>query len=338
MKMKKIILIVSFCFLAFACKTKNEIEVTWDAKTNVDFLWQTIDTKYCFLEEKKVDWNAIHNEYLSLAEDLDPSQRDYDEQLFDLCAQMLNLLKDGHVNLYSWFDVSSYDGWYREAYPNFNLSLIFTKYVPSYRTASGLTYGYLSPEVTSQSIGYIYYSSFNNSCASLAGVLSKLSDAKVLIIDVRNNGGGDLSNAYTLAAPFFTEDKQVGYWQHKNGPEHDAFSPLESLMVKADTKVQWRRPVYVLTNRRCFSATNFFVSCMTQADKVTLVGDTTGGGGGLPMSYEMPCGWTVRFSTVKMYDVHQHSIEQGIAPAIRVDNTRSDVDDIIEKVIALTNN
>lgn len=334
--MKKTLFIAFVCFLALACKTKNEVEVTWDAKTNVDFLWRTIDTKYCFLDEKQVDWDAVHDEYMDLAAQLVPDQRDYEEQLFDLCGQMLNLLQDGHVNLYSWFDVSSYNGWYKNANTNFKSSLIFSKYVPSYRTAGGLIYGYLSPEVTNQTIGYIYYSSFNDNCAYIAGVLSKLSDAKALIIDVRNNGGGDLTNAYVLAAPFFKSDKQVGYWQHKNGPEHDAFSPLEPQTITIDPKVQWLRPVYVLTNRRCFSATNFFVSCMTQAYNATLVGDTTGGGGGMPMSYEMPCGWTVRFSTVKMYDVNKHSIEQGIAPSVRVDITHDDKDDIIEKVIALT--
>ena len=334
--MKKVFFIVNLCLLAMACTTKNEVEVTWDAKTNIDFLWQTIDTKYCFLWEKQIDWNQVHDEYLSKADQLDPSQTHYDEQLFDLCAQMLNLLKDGHVNLYSWFDVSSYDGWYKNAQPNFNSSLVFTKYVPSYRMAGGLYYGYLSNEVTSDSIGYIYYSSFSNSCANIEGVLSKLIGAKVLIIDVRNNGGGGLSNAYTLAAPFFSTDKQIGYWQHKNGPSHDAFSPMEPLMVKANEKVQWRRPVYVLTNRRCFSATNFFVNCMTQAYNATLIGDTTGGGGGMPMSYEMPCGWTVRFSTVKMYDINKQSIEQGIAPHLRIDNTTPNKDEMIEKVISLT--
>ena len=334
--MKKTLFIVGIFVLALACKTKNEVEVTWDAKTNVDFLWRTIDTKYCFLDEKQVDWDAVHEEYMDLAAQLVPDQRDYEEQLFDLCGQMLNLLQDGHVNLYSWFDVSSYNGWYKNANTNFKSSLIFSKYVPSYRTAGGLTYGYLSPQVTNQTIGYIYYSSFSDDCAYIAGVLSKLSDAKALIIDVRNNGGGDLTNAYVLAAPFFNSDKQVGYWQHKNGPEHDAFSPLEPQTITIDPEVRWLRPVYVLTNRRCFSATNFFVSCMTQAYNATLVGDTTGGGGGMPMSYEMPCGWTVRFSTVKMYDVNKRSIEQGIAPSVRVDITHDDKDDIIEKVIALT--
>lgn len=334
--MKKVVLIGSFCLLAIACTTKNEVEVTWDAQKNIDFLWQTIDTKYCFLTEKQVDWNQVHDEYMSKASLLDVSQKNYDEQLFDLCARMLNLLQDGHVNLYSWFDVSSYDGWYKNALQNFNSSLVFSKYVPSYRMAGGLYYGYLSNEVTSDSIGYIYYSSFSKSCENIAGVLSKLSDCRAIIIDVRNNGGGDLSNAYTLAAPFFDYETVVGYWQHKNGPGHDDFSRLEELKVTPNQHIKWLRPVYVLTNRRCYSATNMFVNCMTQAYNTTLIGDTTGGGGGMPMSYEIPCGWTVRFSTVKMYDINKRSIEQGIAPQIRIDNINTNQDDMIEKVISLT--
>lgn len=327
------------CLIAFSsCQSKNEVESTWSAEANIEALWQTIDTKYCFLTEKGIDWDAIHEEYITRAWLFNSQEhKDYQVDLFDLCASMLDSLKDGHVNLCSWFDVSAYSGWYDSAPTNFNSSLVFSKYVPSYRVAGGLYYGRLSHILTTDTIGYIYYSSFSNSCANIGGVLSKLSDCKAVIIDVRSNGGGDLTNAYTLAAPFFENETLVGYWQHKNGPGHDDFSDLEELKVTPNQYVHWLRPVYILTNRRCYSATNTFVNFMSYAQHATIIGDTTGGGGGMPLSYELPCGWTVRFSSVRMFNAQKESIEQGIHPDIRVDITNpSQRDDMIDKVILFT--
>ena len=336
--MKRSIYILLLFFVLCACKSRNEVDSSWGAEANIEALWQTIDTKYCFLTEKGIDWDAIHEEYITRALLFNTqTHRDYQIDLFDLCVSMLDSLKDGHVNLCSWFDVSAYSGWYDSAPTNFNSSLVFTKYVPSYRVAGGLYYGRLSHELTTNTIGYIYYSSFSNSCANITGVLSKLSDCKALIIDVRSNGGGDLTNAYALASPFFEHETLVGYWQHKNGPGHNDFSNLEEMKVTPNQHVKWLRPVYILTNRRCYSATNTFVNFMSYAEHATIIGDTTGGGGGMPLSYELPCGWTVRFSSVRMFNAQKESIEQGVQPDIRIDIANpSQRDDMIDKVILFT--
>ena len=55
----------------------------------------------------------------------------------------------------------------------------------------------------------------------------------------------------------------------------------------------------------------------------------------MPLSYEMPCGWMVRFSSVRMYDADQKDIEQGIEPDVAVEMKSQDKDDIIEKAIEI---
>ncbi len=47
-------------------------------------------------------------------------------------------------------------------------------------------------------------------------------------------------------------------------------------------RVRWQKQAVVLTNRRSFSATNDFVNRMKILPKVTIIGDKTGGGSGLP--------------------------------------------------------
>ncbi|MBO4519463.1 MAG: hypothetical protein J5704_05430, partial [Paludibacteraceae bacterium] len=132
------------------------------------------------------------------------------------------------------------------------------------------------------------------------------------------------------------ESRTIGYWQHKTGPGHNDFSKMEELREDASvTKMKWLRPTVVLCNRRSYSATNMFVNIMRYADNALIVGGTSGGGGGMPMSYELPIGWTVRFSSVRMYDADKKDIEQGIEPDVLVNMVSTDKDDIIEKAIEL---
>ena len=47
---------------------------------------------------------------------------------------------------------------------------------------------------------------------------------------------------------------------------------------------------------------------------VAVIGDTTGGGSGMPFSSEMPIGWSVRFSASPVYDRDMKLTENGIEP------------------------
>ena len=331
-RLKHIICFVACVAMLAGCHSREEMAYSWGPMENVEALWQIIDTKYCYVEEKGVDWNAIHDEYLTKAAVL---AKDDQVALFDLCAEMLNLLQDGHVNLYSAFDRSYCTSWY-DSYPaNFD-SRLQALYLKDYRIAGGLYYCTIN-----DSIGYIYYPSFSNSfsAANIYWIFTAFKDCKGLILDVRNNGGGDLTNAYLLSSPFFTENRVVGYWQHKTGPGHHDFSKMEEL--RSDISLiasRWRRPVVVLSNRHSYSATNTFINIMRYADNAKIVGGTSGGGGGMPLSYELPCGWMVRFSSVRMYDAEQKDIEQGIEPDVAVEMKSNDKDDIIEKAIEMIYN
>ena len=298
---------------------------------NFECLWQTIDQKYCFHSEKDVDWQAVHDYYLPLVKGLD--QDDY-KGLFDLMDRMLDTLNDGHVNLYSDFDVSRCEKWY-DGYPeNFDWDIITSHYLTDYRTAGGLNYALID----SGRIGYIYYGSFSSgfSMNNMYYVLTEFEDCLGIVLDVRHNGGGSLENAYRLASTFIPGDTLVGYWQHKKGPGHDDFSELEEMWVRKDDMLsKWLRPVIVLSNRHCYSATNFFINCMHQAPNCLIIGGRSGGGGGMPLSYELPNGWLVRFSSVRMTTTRKQSIENGLKPHLRVKLTSTDKDDIIDKAVEI---
>lgn len=181
---------------------------------------------------------------------------------------------------------------------------------------SGISYKMLTDE-----IGYMYYPSFSSgiSSTSLDYILAILHESKGLIIDIRNNGGGLLTNIDTLVGRFIEENTAGGYIRHKTGPAHNAFSdpyPIEYEAADPVKRVKYLgKPILVLTNRSCYSAANNFVAVMKTLPNVRIVGARTGGGGGLPFSSELPNGWSVRFSSCPISDRDDRSTEAGINPS-----------------------
>lgn len=64
---------------------------------------------------------------------------------------------------------------------------------------------------------------------------------------------------------------------------------------------------------------------MKQLPHVTILGDKTGGGSGLPFSSELPNGWSIRFSASPMFDPEMNQLEFGIAPDRKVDMISEDM-------------
>lgn len=317
------------------CKSKNEIAYSSKAVDNVEALWQIIDEKYCYVDEKPCNWNTVGAEYIQRAQQLDAQKlQDHKHQiaLFDLLESMLDSLWDGHVNLYTSFDVSNCRLWY-EGYPTNFSSQLQAKYLGDYRVAGGMRYNVIVRGT--DSIGYVYLGSFESGVAdsNMWWILQQMSNCKGLIVDVRHNGGGNMDLAEKLAGYFYREDRVAGYWQHKTGKGHQDMSDPAEMIIKKNEKIQWQRPVMVLIDRHSYSATNFFASVMRYADNCLLIGGKSGGGGGMPLSYEIPIGWKVRFSSVRMMDREHKSIEEGVMPDREVTLVSTDKDDIIEAAI-----
>lgn len=301
-----------------SCVNEDEFDNT--PQGNFEALWKIIDEHYCFFDYKQheygLDWQKVHDKY----------QRHINgnmtnSQLFEVLGNMLGELRDGHVNLSASHDLARYWQWY-ESYPANYSDTLQRRYMGTdYKIASGIDY-----KILDDNIGYIRYESFTEGIGSgnLTEVLNYMLLCKGLIIDIRNNGGGNLTNAEVLASRFTNESTLVGYIQHKTGTGHSDFSSMEPRYLKPAANLRWQKPVCVLTNRHVFSAANEFTLYMKALPNVKIVGDRTGGGAGMPFSSSLPNGWVVRFSAVPMYDAQRQSTEFGIAPDYQVSLTEED--------------
>ena len=297
---------------------------------NFEALWKIMDEHYCFFDYKKqtlgVDWDEVYTRY---SRQFDAKMNEY--QQFEVLGNMLSELRDGHVNLYSSFDMARNWSWHEDYPKNFSDTLQRHYLGTDYLIATGLRY-----KILDDNVGYIYCGSFSNDFGSgnLDDIINYMLTCNALIIDVRNNGGGMITSAEKLAARFTDKEILVGYLQHKNGKGHNDFSKMEEQRLKPSSGLRWHKKVCVLTNRSVFSAANEFVKYMKCCPNVTVVGDRTGGGAGMPFSSELPSGWSVRFSACPMYDVNKQITEFGIDPDYKVDLLQEDLlkneDTIIE--------
>ncbi|MDE5674786.1 MAG: hypothetical protein K2I44_05530 [Muribaculaceae bacterium] len=183
MKYPRIIYTVALMISGFLTSCHSEPEYKDDIYGNFDALWDIVDKRYCFFEEKNIDWKEIGDSYRA---QITPETTS--TELFFICAAMLDELRDGHVNLSSRYNTSYYRKWWSDYPQDFNLRTLQEFYLDfNWLSTSGIIYKQLPGE-----IAYMYYPSFSSmiSETALDYILAILRNSRGLIIDIRDNGGG----------------------------------------------------------------------------------------------------------------------------------------------------
>jgi hypothetical protein len=300
-----------------------------DPVSNFDALWRELDRGYSFFEFKNVNWDSIYHVYRGRVNSGTGTLA-----LFNAMSDMLYTLRDGHVNLEAGFNRSRNWEWYLDHPDNYDANLIERNYLEDRQWYTG-------PLIHTiiDSIGYLRYGSFGQrfSESQLDLVVARFSPLKGIIIDVRSNGGGFSSMADLLASRFADQSRTAYFSVVKNGPGRNDFSAPVAVSIIPEGERQFTKPIILLTNRRSYSATTFFVAKMLALPHVRVVGDWTGGGAGTPVGGELPNGWTVRYSSTQTFLPDGFNIEHGTPPHIRIDMSEADraqgKDSILERAL-----
>ncbi len=105
--------------------------------------------------------------------------------------------------------------------------------------------------------------------------MTVLTHTDALIIDLRNNGGGDAGASTLLASYLFDTRTHLGDFYYRQG---NRIEQRWSLDVVPGLRYGQRKDVYILTSKDSFSAAEDFAYLLKNLKRATVVGETTGGG------------------------------------------------------------
>jgi len=314
--MKNFLKVLGLSLIFMSCEDPFfEDDPVNDPVSNFEILWQRMDERYSFFDYKNVDWDSVYQVYRPQISDGMAAQ-----DLFDVLEAMLNTLRDGHVNLRSDFDISFYD-YYNNAPRNFYFHDVEKNYLGETLRITGHMWNGII-----DSVGYIHYPSFQMAIEEneLDFLVERFRGLKGLIIDIRDNEGGDPAYGFRLARRIAQQRTHIYTTIYKNGPERQDFTEPSEAFLDINDEMKFNLPVVVLTNRVTYSAGTFFTAMMMALPEVTVIGDTTGGGGGVPLGWELPNGWHFNYSNSITWMPNGFIIEDGIPPDIQVDLTDAD--------------
>ncbi len=336
--MRKILLYITFFILLTNCEKIIFRPNQNKSLENVfEVCWKEVDLQYSYFSYKNIDWDYIYDKYKPKVH---PGIYEY--QLFSILSNMLNELEDGHVNLYIKNANSGLSKAWFERYPSnqIEFSKLINNYLDGYNNINSVIgYGLINGE-----FGYINIKSFHGDSTDyfiIDEIINDLNETTGIIIDVRSNGGGYSKYGDTIASRF-ADSKRLAYkYRFRDGPDHDDFTPwYDSYIAPADADI-YQKPVIILTNRRCYSATELFILKMRILPNVTIIGDVSGGLVGSPIFRELPNGWTLRLSNSQVVTPEMEYIEEvGLLPDIGVyiPFNETEIDYLIEKAIEILSN
>ncbi len=181
-------------------------------------------------------------------------------------------------------------------------------------------------------IGYLAINSFA-AADTLTGFVKLFPEIKKydgLIIDVRENEGGNGSFAYKMLGYLTDKPFDPGRWKSRSYiPTYRAWgsSPGEWYVSKTEleevqTPDPYLKPIVMLTAPRSLSATDVFVDAFVRMHRGSVVGQPTGGSSGDPVVFALPGGGAARIST--SLPVDSDFMGKGVIPDILVARKAAD--------------
>jgi len=308
--------------------------ITNTPENNFESMWKGYDELYGMFTVRNVNWDSI---YTALKPRINKDMNN--QQLYGVLSEMITPLNDIHAFLQPTSDgLPRYESsvFYRtnKVQQDFSIDVVKENYLPSLVTIDDdFHYGILPGN-----IGYIHFSAFGMPVdfykMQMEKVMNALKDTKGIIVDIRDNGGGDDIISRYIAGLFVSERKLYMTTKKKSGPLHDEFTRPEEWYTDKQGSFQYSKPVELLTTRWSASAAETFAWAMNTQAQVTQIGDTTSGGFSDVIARELPNGWLYFVSVGDFRNAEGKSEEgKGIAPDLYIVNTKEDIDNGKDKVL-----
>lgn len=190
--------------------------------------------------------------------------------------------------------------------------------------------------ITKQNYGYIKIKSFisTNTSKEFVKALAKTSKTKGLIIDLRGNTGGLVTNAVAIANLYITKGNLVSI-VYRNGKKYDVTAQE---ITPAITK-----PTVVLIDETSASASEILSGALKDYKKATLIGSKTFGKGLIQQIIPMENGTGLditiaKYLTPKGYDINKKGVQPDIVVPYSLSQRLSHDDVQLKKAETILNN
>lgn len=340
--MKKYLILILAILSFTACEKAflGEKE-TNNPENNFEIFWNDFNDHYALFGVRGWDWDSVYT-----ANRPKITAQTTDDELFQTFKEMVAYLDDSHTFVASptprrLFVSGSQDDAAAEA--AFSRALVKKKYVENVKDityADEPGYSHFYGKMKNRKIGYVYFQGID---LDKDGMLDEIMNAVIvndaIIIDLRNNTGGDDTAAQEIAGRFADEEKLVYTVEEKNGPGKNDFAKKKEYFTVKTGKEQFTKPVIILTDKVTVSAAEVFLLYMKAFDNVTQMGDATSGDfSDTSMRRFLPNGFQYQYSIMKFLTPDGKSLDGiGHVPDIFVKNTEADIksenDKVLEKAL-----
>lgn len=189
----------------------------------------------------------------------------------------------------------------------------------------------IETKIIDNNIGYIKIVSFDeDSSKSFEEKLDELLSKNItsLIIDVRDNGGGIVTEATKIVELFLPKDKIIMKEISKEFEEKE-------LKSESDSKIDSNFKVVILENENSASASELVISALKENEVATIVGTKSFGKGVMQEIVPISTGGALKLTIEEFRTPNGNIIDQkGIEPNIEVeDNKETEEDEQLQKAI-----
>ncbi len=286
-----------------------------------EMAWQITKDQYPYFDYKEIDWDELYETYHPQA---NASQGD---EIYKVFLEMFAHLKDGHMyieieggkQLIPWIPPRRIKDYY-----SFSPVLMGQYFESDLLLDDEEIFNY---QTLPENIGYFNICTFDGKYkfSAVNDIFNYFKNTNGLIIDIRNNYGGDVHNV----------DKVVGHLIENPMPRNAYYYHYEQLemdSIRPQGSYTYLNPIVLLVNGVSFSASEITTEIMKQIEQVTVIGDTTGGGSlGYLNKYangdfRLPSGKLFHIGNLDVRKYNGMPFETvGVIPDILVPQTEADI-------------
>ena len=146
------------------------------------------------------------------------------------------------------------------------------------RDMAAINCGFVKAEQLANNVGYLKFNMFANpdTCGPTASAaMNFLANTDALVIDLRDNGGGDPAMVAYISSYLFSKRTHLNdLWTRRTNETKEFWTNADV----SGKRLPDDKPVFVLTSNRTFSGGEEFTNDLKTQKRATIVGETTGGG------------------------------------------------------------